>query len=159
MNERQWWSSHVRKYWHQKELGWSSLKVQDAYNGGLFDTINCWEGRVVAIELKWEDKFPARPSTKMLKDQAKPYNGAGLSPEQRRWLEIWRDGGGLSYVMLGVARDWFLFSLDMVPEEGLTSSEIYDTAVRSGIGYKSLVAVPQFFIANFDACRTTVSNP
>jgi hypothetical protein len=153
VNERQWWSSHVRKYWHNKSKGWSALKVQDAYNGGLFDTINCWEGHVVAIELKWVAKFPARPTTKMLKDQSQ--GGEGLSPEQRRWLEIWRDGQGLSYVVQGVARDWFLFSLDMVPEEGLTRAEMYDTAVRAGVGYQSLSAVPLYFIANFDACQRT----
>jgi hypothetical protein len=153
VNERQWWSSHVRKYWHQKSRGWTALKVQDSYNGGLFDTIDCWEGRVVAIELKWIEHWPARATTVVLKDQSE--GGLGLSPEQRRWLEIWRDGRGLSYVMLGVAREWFLFSLDMVPKGGTTGLECYRTAELRGDGYPSLEKVPLYFIANFDACQRT----
>lgn len=158
MNEKTWWSSHVKPKFTSPTNKWIANKVQDAFNAGLPDVDFCFNGAAGKIELKYAAKWPARPDTKLTFSKDKPHNLGGtgkylvLSPGQVRNLVAWARCNGLAYVLIGIGKEWFLYEamiFDTNLNEGLTQDEMRRLAVLQGSSYQSLVEIPQFMESRY----------
>ena len=99
VTEKAWWNAHVRPQLHQPARGLIAKKVQDIYNGGLPDVAFLSGGRFAWLELKYAARWPVRARHLPIR----------YRPAQRAWLREWSRAGGQAYVLLGVAREWYLF--------------------------------------------------
>jgi len=142
VNERQWWSSHVRPRLLSQDEPRTAIKVQNTSNPGLFDSICCFDGVVCAIETKFLQQWPARPDTTV--------RGVELSPEQERHLDEWDRAHGISLVLLGVyaTKEWFLFQHHKYTL-CLTQQHYRTYSVFNGQGWPSMSTIPGFCVENF----------
>tara|TARA_R110000772_G_scaffold251753_1_gene366829 strand:- start:481 stop:864 length:384 start_codon:yes stop_codon:yes gene_type:complete len=77
------------------------------------------------IELKWARAWPKRETTPLRLDH--------FTIQQRRWLSQRRKKGGRAFVLLKVAREWFLFDGEIAAESlgQSTRTELYDLAIKA----------------------------
>ena len=120
MTEKTFWTNWVKPVLDQPPRRVAN-KVQDVHNRGLPDVDYCLYGASGKLELKYVLAYPVKVDAKIPID---------TSVEQRRQLSRWRMAGGQCYVLLGIARDWFLLPYD-VPTR-LTAAEISGLALASG---------------------------
>ena len=134
MNENQWWSTKIKPVWHNVQRGRVARKVQDLVNKGMPDVDLCFNGVAAKVELKWcpsehRDKGHVYTFSTYAKKKTDPdYDGMTratvLSREQFRNLEEWHLAGGHAFVMIGIARSWWLIPFDRVINLGMTISEM-----------------------------------
>jgi hypothetical protein len=105
MNEGTFWTGRVKPALHQPP-DYVARKIQDQWNAGLPDVAYCLKGHAGWLELKYKPR-PARASTMI-----KP----AVSQDQRRWLQMWEEAGGVGSVLLGIG-DWWLLARWDIPEE------------------------------------------
>ena len=153
MNEKTWWSSHVKPHFTNPERKWIANKVQDAFNAGLPDVEFCFHGASGKIELKYAKEWPKRAETKLTfsKDKAQNLGGTGkymvLSPGQVRNLVAWARCHGLAFVLIGIGKSWFLYDaviFDSSLNFGMTEKEMRQLAILEGHTYQSLADIPQY---------------
>lgn len=129
MNERQWWSSHVKLAWHKPLKQWLAWKIQDEFFGGMPDSICMANGAVAIIEVKYEPDYPTRADTVMFVEQSIKPKGKGLSVKQRNRLEEWAQCGGRAWVFFGVKKEGYLISIDQVPKEGMAKRDLLNACM------------------------------
>lgn len=111
MNEATFWSSFVKPTLHVPSLGRVAWKVPAEIRAGLPDvwwsrrhSVDPCGDRIAAIggwlELKYLDAWPKRPGTPITID---------VTPMQLAHLREAASGGARTGVLLGVAREWYLF--------------------------------------------------
>lgn len=106
-------------------------KVEDAFRKGLPDVVWRVESAAGFMELKYLEKFPARPSTKVR---------VKVTPNQMRHLLEWKGRHGFAYLLVGVGREWFLFQPEVVngwPKAGedpaVPEAEFRKAALAKGV--------------------------
>lgn len=140
MNERQWYSRHVKPALTNPAKRWLAIKVQNYNNPGFPDALCCFDGVACLIETKFVRKLPVRDDS--LVPNATP------TPEQYRHLAAWREAGGLGYVLVGceASRTWYLFTAaQMLAYEdrgGIQRHELINEGILAGEGWLPLNAIP-----------------
>lgn len=144
MNERQWWSHHVKSRLHVPGAKCTAWKVQDAFNAGLPDVLFSVPGSKAGLrlngllELKYDPAWPARATTSI---------DIGLTAEQFRHLDHWarqNNDPRLAVVLFGVGKDWWLFphsAAVLAPGTKWLKDQIIKSAWCAGEGYSSLSTV------------------
>jgi hypothetical protein len=152
LNEKKWWSSHVKPKWTNLEQGRMANKVQDAFNSGLPDVDLICKGVVAKVELKYATQWPARPDTKLTFSKDKTTGKYCVaSPAQMMQLKLWDRCHGLAYVMIGIGKEWFLCPVMAIEpfNWGITQAELRAAAILSGESYQDLVKVPEYLEATY----------
>jgi hypothetical protein len=148
LNEKKWWSSYVKPAWTSLNKGRLANKVQDAYNGGLPDVDFCFNGVAGKVELKYAPAWPKYDTTTLTFSKDKVTNRYCLvSPTQLNQLSMWHNCGGIALVLIGVAKEWFLFNVETITEynqTGMTRPVMHATTLISGVSYHDLHKVPDF---------------
>lgn len=147
MTENSWWSTKIKKVWHQPLKSWVANKRQDLVNKGLPDIDACWSGVAVKVELKYAPAFKARQDTKYTfshysKDQRNRMTI--VSREQYRNLEEWATAGGLAFILIGIKDYWYLLELKDLINDGMTEIELMTQSTMHG-GIKQVDMVPSYF--------------
>jgi hypothetical protein len=78
-------------------------RIENLVGAGRPDLDTLVGGSFMPIELKQIDGWPARPATRVLGD-------SGLSRVQKNWHLNWRNWGGQSLIVVGVADEVFTFN-------------------------------------------------
>lgn len=78
-------------------------RIENIVGVGRPDVDTLVAGSFVPIELKYVEAWPARANTRVL-------GAAGLSQVQKNWHLTWRQWGGTSLIVVGVADEVFAFS-------------------------------------------------
>jgi len=78
-------------------------RIENLVGAGRPDLDTLVGGSFMPIELKQIDGWPARPATRVLGDR-------GLSRVQKNWHLNWRNWGGQSLIVVGVADEVFTFN-------------------------------------------------
>ena len=149
MNERQWWSSHVKPRLTDTTKRWLAIKVQNYNNPGFPDALCCFDGVACLIETKFIKQLPLHESSLV--------KGALPSPEQFRHLAAWRDAGGIGYVLVGIeaGKTWHLFTAEMMldyePTGGIMLDAFKNNAIMLGGGWATMVNIPEEIMARAHA--------
>lgn len=130
-NEAAFWTGFVRKALHQPTRGWVAWKVPAEIRKGLpdvwfglHDLVANMFGETGWIELKYQPEWPKRVDTTI---------EVAVTVEQSAHLREARQGGVASWVLLGVADEWFLFRARAVPPlVRWTRAELYANRVAGG---------------------------
>lgn len=152
MNEKNWYSSHIKPRWNKPEKRWVSWKVQDAFNGGLPDLDNCFEGTEAKVELKYREGWPVHVRTPVSFSTMDKVTKARsiVSGAQFNHLQTWHNAGGNAFVLVGVGREFFLLRQGDYENRALTQHELYDQSVMQYTGpdcvYAGLAAIPPFIM-------------
>lgn len=96
-----------------RELGLDPIRVENVVNPGHPD-LDYTHGN---IELKYMERFPARPGTKVTVPE--------LTGEQVAWITRRTRKGGLAWLLVRVGAEWFLWAGKDVwaVRQGLTQAE------------------------------------
>lgn len=78
-------------------------RIENIVGVGRPDVDTLVAGSFVPIELKQVDRWPARPTTKVL-------GAKGLTQVQKNWHLAWRQWGGTSLIVVGVEDEAFAFA-------------------------------------------------
>ena len=149
MNERTWWSTHVKPRWHQPAKRLVAWKVEDKFFSGMPDVDAMFDGVAAKIELKYEPKWPGRPDTTLWFS----YNNKDdkqktiVSAIQHNYLTQYKDAGGNAFVLIGVGKDWLLLEHGTFPNRPMTRAELEHAARLFTTGnktYESLSNIPYF---------------
>lgn len=153
MLEREWWSRHVKPRWHNPAEGRVAWKVEDAFNGGKPDVDFVFRGVSGKCELKYISAWPSRDDKLITFSRDSELNqNKVVSPGQYNHLDEWQRGGGLSFVFIGVDKEWFLFSFTEFQDglnDGIKKADFYKLSLFYGDSYNSIAWVPQFIIDNY----------
>lgn len=148
MTENQYWSSWIKPRWHVPQKHWVAKKVQDITNRGLADTICCFNGSVVKIELKYRLAEPKSHDKPIFFSKDKTTKKPCIvSVEQGRDLLEWYDAGGQACVLIAVGNYWWLMdysTLSLWNLKGINLNEL--TAYATVAGHRTeLQRVPELF--------------
>lgn len=98
--EQKLWDK-MRKALHV-ERGIHLERIENLVGDGIPDVLcSTKEAGACFIELKAQDRLPAREDSKVL-------GSAGLRVSQRNWHFDWRRNGGVSWVLIGIEQKEFL---------------------------------------------------
>lgn len=151
MNERTLWSSHIKPRWHHPAEGRVAWKVEDKYFSGAPDADCCFNGVVAKIELKYDERWPARDDTPCwfsFLDKTKAHKSL-VSALQYNWLDQWRSAGGNAFVLLIVGKQWLLLEQGLyenVPQakESLMEASVLVHLIQQPTSWNSLSLIPPF---------------
>lgn len=148
LNEKKWWSTHVKPRWHRPDKSRLANKVQDAFNAGLPDVDACFNGVVAKIELKYAVAWPKYETTLLTFSKNKNDNSYCVaSPGQVVQLRLWNQCGGHAFLLIGVGKEWFLVNIKLLTDElnhGVTRSTLFAIADLTGDSYDSLKKIPDY---------------
>lgn len=103
-------------------------RIENLVGVGRPDVDTLVAGSFVPVELKYVEAWPARESTRVL-------GAAGLTQVQKNWHLNWRQWGGTSLIVVGVADEVFTFS-------GATADHVNDYNVIQFRNAAMIVGLP-----------------
>lgn len=154
MNERTWWSTHVKPRWHRPMLSFVAWKVEDKFFSGMPDVDAMFDGTAAKIELKYEAKWPVRPDTKLWFSYNNPKDKVHtiISAIQWNYLEQYKNARGNAFVFIGVGKDWLLLEHGTFDNVPMTKDELAQVAVAASLDsntYETIMNVPFFIVEKY----------
>lgn len=155
MNERQLWSTHIKPRWHKPDLQWVAWKVEDKFFSGAPDADCCFSGVACKVELKYDNKLPAREDTACWFSYLNKEKTVKtiVSAGQWNYLDQWHNAGGLAFVLIVVGKEWVLLEQGTYTNEPqpwgslIELSKMYSGAFQRN--YESLSTIPPFIMEHY----------
>ena len=127
MYESAFWNSIRKKFLEAlRDLRKDFKRIENNVSSGTPDVNYCIEGEEGWIELKHAKEWPKRGGPLKLRH---------FTPEQRLWIYTRQKAGGKAFVLLKVARDYFLFWDCEGVGQDLNREELIEQSIVHAEGY------------------------